>query len=179
MYPFVRLAWQFFIHRKAGKLAIGQIHESTHYCLPWDLDLWCELNNGRTLSIYDMGRLPMARRSGLLDILKSKGWGLTIAGSSVRYRKRIRVFDKIDMHSRALCADARFMYVEQSMWVRGTCTGHALFRTAVTDADGIVPISKLRAELNPDSPLPPIPDWVAAWITAEDLRPWPPMQDKP
>jgi hypothetical protein len=121
----------------------------------------------------------MARRSGLLDILKRKGWGLTIAGSSVRYRKRIRVFDKIDMRSRALCADARFMYVEQSMWVRGTCTGHALYRTAVTNADGIVPISKLRAELNPDTPLPPIPEWVAAWITAEDLRPWPPMQDKP
>jgi len=136
MYPFVRLAWQFFIHRKTGKLAIGQTHYSTHYCLPWDLDLWRELNNGRTLSIYDMGRLPMARRSGLLAILKRKGWGLTIAGSSVRYRKRIRVFDKIEMRSRALCADARFMYLEQSMWVKGTCAGHALYRTAVTNADG-------------------------------------------
>jgi len=142
------------------------------------LDLWCELNNGRTLSIYDMGRLPMARRSGLLDILKRKGWGLTIAGNSVRYRKRIRVFDKIEMRSRALCADARCMYVEQSMWVRGTCTGHALYRTAVTNANGILPIEKLRAELNPCTPLPPIPEWVAAWITAEDLRPWPPMQDR-
>ena len=179
MYPFVRLAWQFFIHRKTGSLAIGQTHYSTHYCLPWDLDLWRELNNGRTLSIYDMGRLPMARRSGLLAILKRKGWGLTIAGSSVRYRKRIRVFDKIEMRSRALCADARFMYLEQSMWVRGTCAGHALYRTAVTNADGIVPIDNLRAELNPNTPLPPIPEWVAAWITAEDLRPWPPMQDTP
>jgi len=179
MYPFVRLAWQFFIHRKTGKLAIGQTHYSTHYCLPWDLDLWRELNNGRTLSIYDMGRLPMARRSGLLAILKRKGWGLTIAGSSVRYRKRIRVFDKIEMRSRALCADARFMYLEQSMWVKGTCAGHALYRTAVTNADGLVPIENLRAELNPNTPLPPIPEWVAAWITAEDLRPWPPMQGTP
>ena len=63
--------------------------------------------------------------------------------------------------------------------MRGTCTGHALYRTAVTNADGIVPISKLGTELNPDTQLPPIPEWVAAWITAEDLRPWPPMQDKP
>ena len=179
MYPFVRLAWQFFIHRKTGKLAIGQTHYSTHYCLPWDLDLWRELNNGSTLSIYDMGRLPMARRSGLLAILKRKCCGLTIAGSSVRYRKRIRVFDKIEMRSRALCADARFMYLEQSMWVKGTCAGHALYRTAVTNADGLVPIENLRAELNPNTPLPPIPELVAAWITAEDLRPWPPMQDTP
>ena len=95
----------------------------------------------------------------------------------MRYRKRIRVFDKIDMRSRALCADARFNYLEQSMWVRGTCAGHALYRTAVTNADGIVPIDNLRAELSPDTPLPPIPEWVAAWIAAEDLRPWPPMGD--
>jgi hypothetical protein len=67
------------------------------------------------------------------------------------------------------------LYLEQSMWVRGTCTGHALYRTAVTNADGIVPIETLQAELNPNTPLPAIPEWVAAWITAEDLRPWPPM----
>ena len=56
MYPFVRLAWQFFLYRKASPLGVGEIHESLHYCLPWDLDLWMELNNGRALTLYDMGR---------------------------------------------------------------------------------------------------------------------------
>ena len=138
MYPFVRLAWQFCLHRNAASLRVGETHDSTHYCLPWDLDLWLELNNGLTLSIYDMGRLPMAKRSGLIAALKRRRWGLTIAGSSVRYRKRIRVFDKIKMQSRAICADRQFIYLEQSMWVRGICAGHALYRTAVTNSGGIV-----------------------------------------
>jgi len=179
MFPFVRLAKELFIHRNSPELPVLGTHVSYHRCWPQDIDIFIEMNNGRILTVLDLGRTVLARRVGLLRALKEKRWGLTMAGVSVRYRKRIRVFDKIDMRSRALCADARFMYVEQSMWVRGTCTGHALYRTAVTDANGIVPISKLRVELNPDTPLPPIPEWVAAWITAEDLRPWPPMQDKP
>ena len=118
----------------------------------------------------------MAKRSGLLATLRRRGWGLTIAGSSVHYRKRIRMFDKIEMYSRAICADHQFIYLEQSMWVRGTCAGHALYRTAVTNADGIVSTDHILAELGPKTTLPKIPNWVEAWITAEDLRPWPPMQ---
>ncbi|MDT2049414.1 MAG: acyl-CoA thioesterase [Planktomarina sp.] len=176
MYPFVRLAWQFFLHRNDPSLMVGDVHTSSHYCLPWDLDVWMELNNGRALSLYDMGRIPMAKRSGLIAALKRRSWGLSVAGSSVRYRKRIRVLDKIEMRSTAICADHRFMYLEQSMWVKGICAGHALYRTVVTDADGIVATSDVLEELGLQGSLPSIPDWVAAWIYAEDLRPWPPMQ---
>ena len=178
MYPFVRLAWQFFLHRKATDLQVGETHHSTHYCLPWDLDIWLELNNGRTLSIYDMGRLPMVKRSGLIAALRRCHWGMVVAGSSVRYRKRICLFDKIQMRRRVLCADQRFIYLEQSMWVRDCCAGHALYRTAITNADGIVTTDHVQKELGHDIGLTEIPGWVAAWITAEDLRPWPPMQIK-
>ena len=60
MYPFFRLAWQFFLNRNGPSLTIGDTHISYHYCLPWDLDLWMELNNGRTLTLYDMGRILCA-----------------------------------------------------------------------------------------------------------------------
>lgn len=123
-----------------------------------------------------MGRIPMAKRSGLIAALKRRRWGLSVAGSSVRYRKRIRMLDKIEMRSTAICADRRFMYVEQSMWVRGICAGHALYRTVVTDPHGMVPTDDVLKELNLQDSLPSIPDWVAAWIHAEDIRPWPPME---
>jgi len=46
----------------------------------------------------------------------------------------------------------------------------------VTNSDGIVSTDQVLAELGPDITLPQIPDWVEAWVAAEDLRPWPPMQ---
>jgi len=177
MYPVIRLAKEFIKYRKAPALTLGDIHVSHHMCLPWDIDLWMELNNGRTLTLYDLGRLILAKRSGLLAAIKRHNWGLTMAGAVVRYRQRIRMFEVVEMRSRALCWDARFIYLEQSMWKRdGTCAGHVCYRAAIVGPSGIVPPMQVAAAMGVMDALP-IPDWIAAWIESERLRPWPPMQD--
>lgn len=180
MYPFIRMVYQFRRHRGDPPLPITGTHVSHHMCLPWDIDLWRELNNGRTLTLYDLGRIPLARRVGLVRVLRQNRWGLTMAGACVRYRRRIRVFEKIEMRSRAVCWDARFVYIEQSMWrADGECANHIVYRSAVTSKDGIVPPDRVMREMGVEQPSPPVPDWIAAWIEAEGLRPWPPMQDAP
>ncbi len=175
MYPFVRMAKELYLYRNATALPLFATHVSSHMCWPWDIDLWRELNNGRTLTLFDLGRIPLARRMGLGPVLRRKNWGLTVAGVSVRYRRRVRVFQKIDMRSRAIGWDDRFLYFEQSMWTRqGECTTHALYRTAVTGPGGIVEPAMLIQELGQDVPQPQLPAWVQAWISAEQARPWPP-----
>jgi acyl-CoA thioesterase FadM len=136
--------------------------------------MWMELNNGRTLTLYDLGRIPLASRAGLLEALKKNRWGLTMAGASVRYRRRVRAFDRIEMHSRLIGWDERFIYLEQSMWVKGEAASNILYRSAVTDVKGIVPTSKVADALGIEEELTDLPDWVRAWIDAEALRPWPP-----
>ncbi len=178
MYPFVRLIKEAVVARKAVPLQIGETHVSNHVCWPWDLDMWMELNNGRTLTLYDLGRIPLAQRSGLLPMLAKHRWGLTMAGATVRYRRRIRAFDRIEMHSRLLTWDERFMYLEQSMWkTNGDCASHAVYRGAVTDRNGIVATDRVMEALGFSATPPDMPDWVATWLQAEDQRPWPPMQD--
>ena len=178
MYPFLRLIWQMHKHRNSPPLPVTGIHVSQHYCLPWDIDLWRELNNGRTLTLYDLGRIPLAGRAGLIAVLRRKGWGLTIAGASVRYRRRIRVFERIEMRSRVVWWDDKFVYIEQSMWSQdGNCANHILYRTAVTGKPGIIPPETVIAELGSDVGCPEQPDWVRGWIEADAIRPWPPMQE--
>ena len=178
MYPVIRMLWQLWKTRKAEGLPLTGTHISHHYCLPWDIDLWMELNNGRTLTMYDLGRIPLARRVGLIGVLKRKRWGLTMAGASVRYRRRILPFEKIEMRSRAVCWDDKFVYLEQSMWKKnGECANHILYRSAVTGAGGIVPPKDVMAELGARAETPVMPAWVAGWIAADEKRPWPPMQE--
>ncbi|MCQ0969498.1 acyl-CoA thioesterase (plasmid) [Paracoccus sp. TK19116] len=175
MYPFVRFAKEMIKFRSASALGPLDAHVSTHRCWPWDLDPWIELNNGRTLTLYDLGRIPLASRTGLVRILRAKGWGITVAGNSVRYRRRIRAFDRFSMVSRVIGWDHRFVYMEQSMWRDGECCNHMLIRSAVTSKNGIVAPHEVMAALGLAHESPELPAWVQAWIAADAERPWPPF----
>ena len=174
MYPYVRMFKEIFKFRKAPKLGLFETHVSHHICWPWDLDPWVELNNGRTLTLYDLGRIPLGIRTGLKRVLLANGWGLTVAGNTVRYRRRVRAFDAVTIHSRCIGWDHRFLYIEQSMWRGDDCTSHMVIRSAVTSPDGIVAPQRVLAALGQPVASPPLPDFVQAWIAAENLRPWPP-----
>ncbi|MCO4848636.1 MAG: thioesterase family protein [Yoonia sp.] len=175
MYPFVRLFKEMLVHRKASALPITGTHVSYHRCWPQDLDVFMEMNNGRILTILDLGRTVLAQRAGLLGALKTKGWGLTMAGNSVRYRKRIRPFVRFKLVSRTIGWDARFVYLEHAIWIDGECAVQALFRAAVTDKSGIVDPRHIIEAIGQDIASPPLPDWVQNWIDADSTRPWPPQ----
>ncbi|GAA4221558.1 thioesterase family protein [Sagittula sp. NFXS13] len=179
MYPFFRLFKDMWKARSAAPMGLFDTHISHHMCMPWDLDMWNELNNGRTLTLYDLGRIPMGQRMGLMEALKRERWGLTVAGSVVRYRRRVRGLDRIEVQSRVIGWDRRFVYIEQSMWkTNGDCSSQIVLRTAITDANGIVTVDRLAKALGVDmSEAPELPAWVSKWIEAEDLRPWPPHRE--
>ena len=175
MYPFLRFLGEMARARRMTPLPPLGTHVSHHRCWPWDLDPWVELNNGRTLTLYDLGRLPMARRSGLIGVLRREGWGITVAGNTVRYRRRIRAFERFTMLSHMIGWDARFFYMEQSLWKGAECANHMLLRSAVTSAQDIVAPDRVVAAMDHAQPSPTLPDWVQAWIAADAMRPWPPQ----
>lgn len=174
MYPIIRLGKEMLLHRNAGGLPTLGTHVSHHRCWPQDIDVFMEMNNGRILTILDLGRTVLAHRVGLLAALKAQKWGLTMAGVSVRYRKRIRPFVKFRVVSRAVGWDDRFFYLDQSIWIGDDCAAQALYRSAVTDRNGIVAPDRVFAAAGFDGTRPALPDWVQHWVDAEAQRPWPP-----
>lgn len=174
MYPFLRMFKVMALARRQPALGIFDTHVSHLRCWPWDLDPWIELNNGRTLTLYDLGRLPLSRRTGFERLLREKGWGLTVAGSTTRYRRRVTMFMRLTMHSRCVGWDGRFVYMEQSMWNGEECTSHVLIRSAIVSKSGIVPPAEMAVALGVAPESPALPDWVKAWTQAEATRPWPP-----
>ncbi|MFK7834676.1 MAG: acyl-CoA thioesterase [Sulfitobacter sp.] len=179
MFPFVRVIKDLFLASRMPPLVrLTDPHISQHICWPHDLDFWMELNNGRAMSLYDIGRTAMGLRAGLIKAVRQNRWGLTMAGSTVRFRQRIHGFERFEMRSRAVCWDDKFMYLEQSMWKRnGTCASHVLYRAAVTSKNGIVPPADVLKAMGQDVPSPQMPEWIEAWTQADAKRPWPPMQD--
>jgi acyl-CoA thioesterase FadM len=175
MYPFLRLGLERAISARSGPLPLDGVHVSHHRCWPWDLDPWVELNNGRTLTLYDLGRIPLVLRTGLGEVLRRHRWGIAVAGASVRYRRRVRAFQRFEMRSAFVGRDARFLYVQQAMFRDGEALSGLLVRSAVTRAAGIVPTDEVVAALGAEGHFADrLPRWVVAWTEAEAERPWPP-----
>lgn len=175
MYPYARLAAHALRARRAAPVAPFDPVVTHHRLMPWDIDPWGELNNGRALTLYDIGRIVYFRRSGLSAVSARRRWAPVVAGLSIRYRRRMHVWQRFETRTRLLGWDARFFYIEQGMWRGADCCSHVLIRFALTGDGARVPVAEVvrAAALPADSPA--LPGWVAAWIDAEGTRPWPPM----
>lgn len=177
MYPFIRVAKESFVHRNAPKLGVGDVHVTHLRCLPWDIDMFGEMNNGRFLTLFDLGRFVLLRRMGVVAAMRRLGWYGTVAGSAIRYRRRVTPWQKLEMRSRMIGWDDRFTYFDQSFWREGDCVAQVMLRVAITTGRGIVPTEEIAGALGFAAVSPPLPGWVRAWADAEQQRPWPPQRD--
>lgn len=183
MYPFLRLAQNIIssatAYRKSKKSGtVAGLTDTTEYRFTAnvnDIDNFFEMNNGRILTLFDLGRNDFAIRTGLGKKLVQNRWGLVVAGSTIQYRKRVRLFDKVLMKTRVCAIDDKWFYMEQTMWVGGKCTCHALLRTAVTNfmTGKPIPTAQVLSSLGYDGVRLPPDEWVQAWIEADKQRPFP------
>lgn len=174
MYPYLRFAALTLRERRKAPLGLFDTHTMQMTCLPVDIDGFFEMNNGRILTLFDLGRWALAIRTGLWGVLKEQRWGLVVAGSTVRYRARITTLQKFEMRTRFLGWDERFLYLEQAMWRGDTCCNHALLRTGVTSKGRLAPVDDVAKALGVEGESPVLPDWVQAWAAADGTRVWPP-----
>lgn len=175
MYPYLRAglaAWQAKRDPSASILSTAATY---HRAWPWDTDMYGELNNGRILTLGELGRWGLAKRIGLLEALKRRKAAMAIAGASVRYRRRIPVFARYRIETRCLGWDERFFYLDVSMWMGDMACNQVLLRAAFVNKGGVIPPTELAPELGHSGPSPVLPDWVEAWKSAEATRPWPPI----
>ena len=180
MYPFIRYTKSIVQAANAARqghiLDLADTSEIEIRCQLNDIDNFFEMNNGRVLTLFDLGRTDLAIRSGLGKMLLKKRWGLVVAGSTIQYRKRIRAFDKVTIKTRVVAFEDRWIYIEQSMWVKDKPCSSALLRTGVTKGGRVIDSQEvLDAMGKSDWKLPPT-GYVAEWITSDADRPWPPNQ---
>ena len=174
MYPYIRVGAAVFRATRALRIAPDETVIERTRCWPWDIDPFAELNNGRSLTLMDIGRLSLLTRIGLVALARAQGLRLTMAGSRVQYRARVRPFAPMEIRSRLLGRDARFFYIEHLTLTRGVPAHHALYRAVVVGPTGLAPTdAAVAGQAHPGWHARP-PDWVMRWAEAENAIPWPP-----
>ena len=174
MYPYLRFARVVLASRFGPRLAFDS--ESVLGLRIWlgDVDLFPEVNNGRHLTLMDLGRFDLALRSGFVRMLHRQRWGLTVGGASVRFRSRVPPFSKVRLRTKVVGYDERWFYFHQRIEKDGTTCSAALVRAGITSRGRLVPVSAVLEAADLAAWGPELPAWVRAWIDADSVRPWPP-----
>lgn len=93
---------------------IADTHAQRFSVLPNDLDTNLHMNNGRYLTLMDLGRVDMLIRTGLMRTILRRRWMPVIAGVSMVYRRSLAPFERYTLETRMLGWDERWFYMEQT-----------------------------------------------------------------
>jgi acyl-CoA thioesterase FadM len=154
--------------RRAPRL--GPLDESVIHSrvLPTDLDLNLHLNNGRYLTLMDLGRVDLIVRMGVVGELRRRRWNPVIASLTVRFRRSLGLWQTFAIHTRLVCWDERWFYMEQRFVRQGEEVARAIVKAAFVGPEGRV----LPQQLVDASPWalesPPMPEGVRMWVGAEE-----------
>lgn len=142
---------------------------------PTDLDPSMHVNNGKYLSLMDLGRLDLMLGAGLVRAILRHRWTPIASNVLIRYRREIRLFQRFRLETRLLTWDATNVVIEQLFILEGgprdgQTAARALFKGGIYDrsARAFVPITRLMAEIGARAEAPvPTPE-VAAFLAAEE-----------
>jgi acyl-CoA thioesterase FadM len=140
----------------------------TFRVLPNDLDPNWHMNNGRYLTIMDLGRLDMTIHSGLMRAVIRNRWMPVLGGATIRYQRPLQPFQCYTLTTRIIGWDEKWIYMEQQFDSNEKRAATALVKALVRGRDRSIPTAEVMREVGVDQPSPPFPDHLRAWIAADE-----------
>ena len=146
---------------------------------PTDLDSNIHMNNGRYLSIMDLGRLDLMVRLGLMRHVLRQKWMPVLSAATIRYRLSLNPFQKFRLDTKIAWWDDKWFYIEQRFIICGGQKDGVV--AAISFVKGsfyskktksTIPTQDLISLLHlNDTDIPEQPAFVKSWQIAEnDLR---------
>lgn len=140
----------------------------TFRVFPNDLDINGHMNNGRYLTLMDIGRMDLVVRCGMAKVAIKNGWKPMVASAMIRFRKGLKPFQKYEMHSRIIGWDDRYTYLEHKIIRDDKVISAAIIKGSFVGKDGPVPSELMRNAIGSQLPSPILPDFIRNWQNAEE-----------
>jgi acyl-CoA thioesterase FadM len=165
----LRLPWTALRARRRASIDITDASVLRLRVRPLDLDLYGHVNNGRFLTLMDLGRTDWAVRTGLAKGLRTKAWKPVAGAATVRFRRSLNPFGRFELHTRLAGWDDRWWFFDQEMYVGGKLAASAWVKVAILGpkADpGPRACAVVHEALGWPIQSPDLPDGLRAWQTS-------------
>jgi len=136
---------------------------------PSDVDSFGHMNNGRYLTLMDLGRNDLIVRAGAMKLWLMRRWTPLLGGVTIRYKRPLRPFRRYELHTQILCWDDKWIYFRQRFERQGKVYAVALLKGLLRHMHGgeKVPPREIPMSLGLSPESPPMPEAVTRWIEAE------------
>lgn len=144
----LRLFWIYARSLFAGHLKILEASTILLVTLPNDMDIYGHMNNGRYLTLMDLGRIDLIVRTGLGKASQSNRWSPLVGSVNIRYRRSLKSFQGFALRTRMIGWDEKWFYIEQTFWHRRKIVARALVQGLFRARDGNVPTTLVLRSIN-------------------------------
>jgi acyl-CoA thioesterase FadM len=129
-----------------------------------DLDLNIHMNNGRFLSVMDLGRYDLTFRIGLGRVMFRNRWQGLVGGVTMRYRRSLAPFERYELHTRLLGGDEKWFFLEQRFLNRkGELTAEGVVRALFRGQAGTIPVAEVLRQMGFEGTPPALPEAILRW----------------
>lgn len=159
-----RMFMTLFLAGRASRLNPLDMAHKQMRVMPNDLDVQMHMNNGRYLSIMDLGRLDLIVRLGFWKVARQRGWYPVVGSVKMDYRRPLILFQKFDMTTRIVGWDERWVFVEQEIFSNGKICAHAMFKTMIRSKEGLVTPQDVMSATGHPFPMPVLTEEMKALL---------------
>jgi acyl-CoA thioesterase FadM len=137
---------------------------------PNDCDLNFHMNNGRYLTLMDLGRTHLVAQTGLLRVMLKRRWNPVLAAAEINFIRALPPFARFELVTRVLTWDEKYFYMEQRFERRGVLHAVAFVKGVFLRGRNRVATAQVVAALDPTLKAPPMPDAVRHWKDMGELK---------
>lgn len=162
----------FFKPKQDDVLAASELN----FCvLPNDLDLNGHMNNGRYLTIMDLGRMDFVLRINLAAYVIKNKYIPVLSSAQMRYRLPLLPFQKYKLTTQILCWDDKWVYMEHRFIIKGGKKDGAVAAIGLVKGSffskytrATMPTSEIMQAIGKNIESPAFPEYITQWAQAED-----------
>jgi acyl-CoA thioesterase FadM len=157
-----RLLW-LHLFRRRQRVPLLAITTVRLRVWPNDLDLYRHVNNGRYLTLADIGRRDWFVRTGMMQWAARHGAVPVMGDAIAKFRRELRVFQLFDIQSRLLGWDRRWMFLEHRFIRGGRVIGVVGMRALFKGSAGTLDPGELLCALGGITESSALPEWLLQW----------------
>ncbi|RYZ96768.1 MAG: thioesterase [Proteobacteria bacterium] len=154
-----RLLYTIFISWWQGRGEIAEAQVLHFRAWPHDLDINLHVNNGRYLTLMDLGRVQLMARLGMGRKILAERWMPVIGSVHMRYRRSLPPFRAFRLETRILAWDEKWFFIEQKFMAGEELMAVGLVKGLFRGGQGSVPVAELLSlSGEPEAVSGPIPE---------------------